>query len=127
MKSNELMIGDWVCYKGRIQIPARVLSFNNRMIKFDNGTPQDWMSTVENFEPIPLTDEILEKNRFERVDGQHQDVFYIYDDIELLIGNCYTLFGHTEMPIKYVHELQHALRLCKIDKEIIVKNFQKGE
>lgn len=62
--AQDLMIGDWVYYKDKKQMPCRVISIIGKYIRFDDGTPQDWMSDVKNFTPIPLTAEILEKNGF---------------------------------------------------------------
>lgn len=132
MKANELMIGDWVYYKGKEQMPCRVISIGGNSIKFDNGTPQDWMSDAKNFTPIPLTAEILEKNGFSHI--MYSDAYYsiMIDDtyVELRkYKNMAVWFNWKEnndgvyadyilpMP-EFVHELQHALRLCNIDKEI---------
>lgn len=89
----------------------------------------------EYLNPIPLTPEILEKNDFEK---QWQDNYeYFNDDENLNITfhpkssnytngaydyidiekGCLTI---NEMPIVFVHELQQVLRLCKIEKEIIL-------
>jgi hypothetical protein len=35
-------------------------------------------------------------------------------------GNCKILYIFKNIPILYVHQLQHALKLCGIDKEIVV-------
>ena len=133
MKANELMIGDWVYYKGKEQMPCRVTSIIGNSIKFDNGTPQDWMSDVSNFTPIPLTDEILVKNGFRK------DQMYFYlnvDDDKLLefyahekrlrlwwdgIDEWAKATVHDllfQCQCKYVHQLQQVLRLCRIEKEI---------
>lgn len=132
MKPEEIMLGDYVnflidieggdtdCAPKVIQYqPMKIVSFsswvnNDGEVESAEGVIND----IDQVKPILLTDEILEQNGFERVNGEYQDVFYIYDGIELLIDNVYTLFGQCKMPIKYVHELQHALRLCSINKEI---------
>lgn len=94
---------------------------------------------VDILEPIPLTREILEKNgfvcvevgdngigtpakyrnRFEKWECRTQwHTFHVFID---RITNRYTMnavhSNHIE-GMQYVHELQHALRLCGIDKEI---------
>lgn len=86
-------------------------------------------------EPIPLTAEILEKNEFEKQQFGH--FIYENDDVNLRIefypkninytNGCYDYIDIekgcvtiTEMPIEFVHELQHALRLCGITREIIL-------
>ena len=131
MKVNELMIDDWVYYGGKEQMPCRVRSIIGNSIKFDNGTPQDWMSEVKNFTPIPLTAEILEKIGF---------VEFMPHNWQIVINNIMIELRETEhnMAIwldwgeRYrdvyasyilpspncVHDLQHALRLCNIEKEI---------
>ena len=134
MKVNELMIDDWVHYKGKM--PCRVVSIIGNSIKFDNGTPQEWMSDVENFTPIPITPEILEKN-FESTqlpDDPYGAYFFGRNDyIEVYIkeysdGLWQVQVDEVEMGglpswlmyVSNVHELQHALRLCGINKEITI-------
>ena len=131
---RDLMIGDWVYYKDKKQIACRVISIIGNYIRFDNGTPQDWMSDVKNFTPIPITAEVLEKNGFEykeadetcateafhhwHLDGSR---FAIDDDSwwrSVKDGELHVKFGG--FPLKYLHELQHALRLAGIDKEITI-------
>ena len=85
---------------------------------------------VCDIKPIPLTLEILEKNGFEKeiVNG---DTYFTLDDI--VLENNYEFgfyfgrfYGDSEdgfvfvdtIAIKYVHQLQHLLHLCGIDKEI---------
>lgn len=125
MKAENLMIGDWVLHDGE---PYQIRQLGIYGVDRDGedypavcvGKPKGIGLIIERneIEPIPLTDEFLKQNGFERVNGDYQDVFYVYDGIELLIDDGYTLFGQCKMPIKYVHELQHALRLCGINKEI---------
>lgn len=93
--------------------------------------------------PIPLTLEILEKNGFKKIQihGEKQDdIFQCYDgEITIEVGiydpNYILIHYRYETPdgihsgelssiVKadggkfYLHELQHALRLCKVEKEI---------
>ena len=122
MKATELMINDWV------QVPCLIDNVEHYDAWCKVKQLRDCDLDVIGFKelkyneivPIPLTTEILEQNGFERVNGDYQDVFYVYDGIELLIDDGYTLFGQCKMQIMYVHELQHALRLCGINKEIII-------
>ena len=92
---------------------------------------------VEILSPIPLTPEILEKNGFEyirfgyiekeetcAIEALHQwrlenSRFALDDDSWWRSLKDYkhrVKFGG--FPLEYVHQLQHALRLCGIDKEI---------
>jgi hypothetical protein len=129
MKANELMIGDWVIDDKNI---AQITSITcDGIIE----TTFNESSNIEVIEPIPLTQEILEKNGFEkRWQGNYEffdddenlniDFFpkstnytngaYDYIDIE---KGCLTI---NEMPITFVHELQHVLILCESKKEIIL-------
>ena len=80
--------------------------------------------------PIPLTPEILEKNGFKK-DEKVEEMYYLnwgigndcvsYDK-ETGIVRIFHVFGHLVfvLPLSYVHELQHALRLCGIKKEIML-------
>lgn len=123
MKVSELMLGDWVL-DTRTNNPLRVNPFMAEM-------------EVPEWEPIPLTPEILEKNGFE-LDKAVEDYYCIYDGIDNRVSLCngkeymnsdnewnvhidsedYCTIANCELT--YVHELQHILRLCKIDKEIVV-------
>ena len=134
MKANELMIGDWL--KCSDPTPFRITD-----IETEKGTSyfsvigdDGWVVDGGELEPIPLTAEILERNckNILRWKGKgYEWTWYNEDDgyIELSSraegetckdgffvsanGGEYQLFT-----IHYVHELQHALRLCGIEKEI---------
>ena len=105
----------------------------------DNVNPETLTADVGKVLPIPLTPEILEKNGF--TDGKYRhfcgNVWKLDIDGFREIGftdGAYNgrLWGEKIKPqypssvgdkfiipnIKYVHELQHALRLCGINKEI---------
>lgn len=111
MNANELMVGDWV------------------LINKSPDNPYYKQFGIEDFEtdkyqycePIPLTREILEKNGFEKC--KIPEIEYIgwrlneEFSVEL---NAVDDFDWNEVHIAYVHQLQHALRLCRIDKEIIL-------
>lgn len=119
MKANDLMIGDWVCTE-------------------HDSTPRqiDWIRTGEvglfwnkvvtppYLVPIPITLEILEKNGF-TVEWDEDVKLMVSGMIRIEIGNNYKRFSDGKMyfrgvlaPIYYVHQLQHAIRLCGIEKEI---------
>ena len=98
------MIGDWIMYGDK---PVQVLQLTADKI-------------YRGFFPIPLTSEILEKNGFVYnaipfVDGWEQFGLTLY-----LGGNGYRINCgiNRSLIIDFVHELQHALKLCGIDKEI---------
>ena len=107
MKANELMIGDWVMLGSEKFRVGTILRGGN----------------YSALRPIPLTAEILEKNGFEKIGTSYQYIarpgLYIRligissKHLSLQIASRYT-------GLEYVHELQHALRLCGIEKEIVL-------
>ncbi len=122
MKAEELMIDDWVMYHNELlhkSYPTRV----------EDGEHIDYIASNANFRPIPLTPEILEKNEFGRMPNAGYVLdFYngtqvIYDswNKNLRILNdyktCLDIVSYNDMN---VHELQHALRLCGINKDIVL-------
>lgn len=122
MKANELQIGDFVLYNDDICIVDEIRVDNTVVLTALNtdvtSIDGDQVS-VNEITPIPLTAEILEKNRFIysilHNDWTNADCnFYLY-----VGGNGYWI-QNTDIKLDYVHQLQHALRLCNIEKEIIV-------
>lgn len=127
MKANELMIDDWVSlFQGNpdgsscnVQV-SYIGEYGEVGVK---GCEEYTSANCNLLFPIPITAQILKKNGFEKVNGEYQDVFYCCDGLDLLIDDRiepygYTLYGVLELHIKYLHQLQHALRLAGIDKEI---------
>lgn len=132
MKATDLMIGDWVCYDGdeNHECPVRIDAINTEEAGVEGDYNDIW-------EPIPLTAEMLDKNGFERrketrVDcyDLRQDKASVYLEIKdriehewlCVIGRHYPTSWRCrlELRVHEVHELQHALRLCGIDKEIVL-------
>ena len=70
--------------------------------------------------PIPLTAKILEKNGF-RFNNLPMEQYWQQYGLRLyLSGHGYGINcgENVSLHIDYVHQLQHALRLCGIEKEI---------
>ena len=110
IRNNELMIGDWAIVHG----PA-----DQRFTrKLDIGD----LSFFVEFEPIPLTPELLKKNGFIYNDSPFVQGWEQFGLTLFLGGNGFriTCGQNVAMVIDSVHELQHALRLCGIDKEIVL-------
>ena len=120
LNCKSLMVGDWV-YNTHNQKPEQVCEILERMVMLDYND----MYEYDEIEPIPLTPEILEKNGF-----IHYTDFYMWKEESLepihldnydedgwrLRINC----DNIPCECKYVHQLQHALRLCGIKKEIVL-------
>ena len=113
MEAKNLMIGDWVYNP-----------FTRKNLRITLGRDIDTEECLC-LEPIPITAEILEKNGFKK---DSSDNMYKWN--WGVLGACASYdknntlrlftFGKLALtfPLHYVHELQHCLRLCDIDKEI---------
>ena len=130
MKANELMIGDWVYNKHHKK--------NIRLTQYDFFThthndfgeqelaPFAKPTTGRDLEPIHLTPEILEENGFEYHSGERGMYgvttanYYAMEGSPHIFcdGDPFAVWFEDEVPIRYVHELQHVLRLCGIEKDI---------
>lgn len=134
MKTNELMFGDWVRWEqdgGFYQI--------SEISETVDGEPSvcfmgyNYMVNLDEIEPVPLTPEILKKNGFKlKPDGwiwcslpDFEDKSYIFiqfrkgcEEVRLVELNFVNKVLAKYEQMHYVHELQHALRLCGIEKEI---------
>jgi hypothetical protein len=116
------MIGDWV-YNKDIDKPMQVyrIIISQMFRQTPNATTEDY-----NIFPIPLTQEILEKNGFKEYNGLYrldiaEGVFVNVDfeSKEPFVSIHNTCYRATPI-CKYVHQLQHVLRLCGINHEIIL-------
>ena len=122
MRATEIMVGDRLAYKSQIAaFSFRVEQVTKRKIGYhaDPGESRMHYLRLVECNPIPLTAEILERNRIRYqygmpwYQGGADGVFefrYRSDD-----GST-----QVQVPVRYVHELQHAIRLCGIEKEITI-------
>lgn len=134
MKAKELMVGDYVMFDDSPciieEISAKgwihILDVGN---KTRVSLTSDYILGI--IEPIPLTPEILVKNGLEteedgRIFGEcfdeddSRDLEITFDDKTGVIWWSYNWDEYRIIKLSYVHELQHALRLCGIEKEIIL-------
>ena len=131
LKISDLSVGDWVRYRDREWEVCSIYQFTEEVGLFRKDS--QICESIEDIESIPITAEILEKNGFTR--GQRGD-FYHY----LRLDKNRTLYIHASTngwraEITYdaagilrtthlvpdmnsVHDLQHALRLAGVEKEI---------
>lgn len=126
LKISDLSVGDWVGVRCGTKINAfkvEEIRFNNIIHKYvallNNkayGLP------ITELHPIPITAEILEKNGIHRT--YEDDAYAIFRDDGLWVVKYSDGDWELSTPpvcrvdIKYVHQLQHALRLAGVDKEI---------
>lgn len=128
MKANELMIGDWVhsSFFGKTRVTSSK-EYEGYGWVVTSGS-QDWKADAS-LSPIPITAEILEKNGFYREKQTFiNDLTWVSDDGQIIFSKlsnwkewnvhfdneCFESIGNIECD--YVHELQHALRLCGLNE-----------
>ena len=120
MKANELMIGDKVMVKVLSQIPDTYV--------LHTWTANDYSRDIQ-VKPITLTPEILEKNGWKRneifMDIKADENFNINFSWTDRYGESLFQNGYYMCDCKYVHTLQHALRLCGLDElDELADNFK---
>lgn len=143
MKVNELIdnfynnFAYFNCFDGS-KIIVRVTGFSDGIVYGDSENDSHWCN-IEKVEPIPITYEIIEKNDFIPNNHLFPYLYYEYEnkDENLKIGFGFPQGDKTaykdpfiyidsenvfieHLPCKYVHELQQILKLCQIEKEIVI-------
>lgn len=139
MEAKELMIGDWVHNETHLfgilhfSEDIKVMNVYDGLINY----VVEELGLITGYElnechPIPLTPEILEKNGFvfdncfwvienPKYNAKTLITYYSVDDD---VANAF--LGHwafdENFAIDYVHELQHALRLCGLNE--LADNFK---
>ena len=140
MKANELEINDWVLIDDK---PARVIAIPQNGVTFNDGKA-DGVATIEHVSPVYLTSEILKKNGFicdDRFIDLKRETTCIIDNIRTVQFGLLSAHAGWKMAwreqdcethiykvdggeyygrICFVHQLQHALRLCGIEKDIVL-------
>lgn len=139
MKANELMIGDWVTFKDAVEdnyiLPVKIVGIGYQyeggedecLVQIGSSESCDIIDIDDEIVGIPLTAEILEKNGFIGIMGGN-GIEYTSEEFKLRViyrinNEGWTIyanhFGFDKKDL-YVHKLQHALRLCGIEKEITI-------
>jgi hypothetical protein len=146
LKISDLSAGDWVRYKGKEctidSIYMAPEGYPHEVALTYQGICGG-CAYIDHLDPIPITAEILEKNGFVRCSAE----FNIYEyttllgkilrttQVHLITSQSISVFLHdtsiergsyhrekTQVYILrdelYVHDIQHALRLAGVDKEI---------
>lgn len=138
LKISDLSVGDWVMVNERprkISVLANVWNGLNEVLVgyvthvYPGGYNGVFYKPIEKIKPIPITAEILEKNGFEST--TKPNVFILtHGKLQLYVSNEFD--GWTMSFVNfmkrlcilqvirksYIHDLQHALRLAGVDKEI---------
>ncbi len=132
---RDLRVGNWV----RITEPDNLAGATVRIYSLSSQEGAYFTVTVddsefgyyirevfcEDIEPIPITEEILEKNGFVRFGTS-----YMLEKEGFLLSNpsspsqyhdnYFIKIGIKSVNIKYIHQLQNILRVLDIDKEIAI-------
>lgn len=127
MEPEELMIGDWVLYKDEPIMVWEIDEYYNRINTEPDGYNAITCVEISDIKSIPLTEEILEKN-FERDEERFVDCneFREIEITEYNDGMWQVVIDEIEMSdlptwkmyVCDVHQLQHALKLFGITKDI---------
>ena len=130
MEAKELMIGDWLFYRGQFNAFCfRVEQITKRKVGYHAELNESRMHylRLNECQPVQLTVERLILIGFELIQNLYiltleNKVFpgKIFIEYNLSNGCLYINDGLVPRPINYVHQLQHALKLCGIEKEITI-------
>lgn len=111
------MIGDWVRIKEHLDYDrVREIAMDEKLQWYISYACSMTLFRAYEFEPVPVTREILEKNGW-KCKGDYMilniggNTLYWVENLNCgLYKNKYNM-----CTCKYVHQLQHALRLCGFD------------
>ena len=132
MKIEELSIGDFLLFTdGDCAVRVEEL-YNDAQLLISDGDSISEPVHLTHLHPIPLTPEILEKNGWSEFSDYHNSwkldiasdkrvwMFKNSHDWTFQVMNWGLGYNHSvaKAYIKHIHELQHALRLAGIEKEI---------
>ena len=140
MKCKELQIGDWITDKNGFQWQIIGVGDDYAYATFEGneGDPWEFDDKDDHPEPIEITEDILKQNKW-KVQGYTllpSEHYYVKDDggnhllwshgtlsIWLACGEANDgVFSDVVLPCKYVHQLQHAFRLCGLNE--LADNFK---
>ena len=128
MKANELMIGDWVrapknadgdFYAAQV---GEIMQGGEHYYCNIPGPDGNDSIRCDDLSPVPLTSEILEKNGWIEAVLRHWNIEEDFATEKGEDGNAFWWRCGTALvcPLNFVHELQNALRVCGIEKEITI-------
>lgn len=126
MDCKDLMVGDWfkaVDYNSPFRITAIYDDVVQTQADYQSEIDGNWYSEAEikDLVPIELTEEILVKNGFDCLyyDDGNSYWWAVFDGwFNISSEGEFRCVNFRDLVIKSVHQLQHLLRLCGIEKEI---------
>ena len=126
MKVNEIQIGDWVDFHHYYETEKKIMTRHRVTEVFECGlvgiSNHPNPVHADHIEPVKITAEILEKIGFVPYEDDEES-FHDGDCVFIKqrlggYGVCLNKIRTISGVFHYVHELQHALRLCGIAKTI---------
>ena len=138
MKCKELQISDWIADNNGFRWQIIGVGDDYATYEDNEGDPCQFDDKDDQPEPIPLTPEILEKNgwlnspysRLSLQDGKWLEFYWHEHRLQEYWEGIDEWQNHTKQlelifkteNIIYVHQLQHALRICGLDE--LADNFK---
>jgi len=128
MKASDICVGDWVNYS-ILNLKAKVFSvLGNHTIGIQFVDKNNKVEAIhglleEAINPIPLTEEILVKNGFKKESQTIDGDYCKYTLSGFVLNWCDTdgfWYQNGDITPNHVHTLQHLLRLCGVEKELII-------
>ena len=139
MEITDLQIGDWIYVNPwddqEPTYPNRVTAIEYN--SWEGKDYCDWVNcevwdeiNLDKIRPIPINDDILSQNGWERTGGASHRIYGDYNAVifhwnenrkEIIIDKNGERHYMLKLDLLYVHELQHALRICGIEQDIIIK------
>ena len=129
---RDLRVRNWV-YSSFSKSPCKVteIRLNESGYAVCKVTGVDGYKDVESLSPIPITEEILEKNGFKYKEfpafavneiAEKTKVSFTYHSGSktIFVGINKPNFNLTSSLVLYVHEMQNLLRDARIEKEITI-------
>ena len=116
MQTKDLQIGDWVVVDNN---PLQIAALGTTKAGFADSKNEMFYHYYDVLQPVRLTTKILKKNGAYNTEKKSEfwrlrlGTRMVYGE-ELFFGNIFGRFVY----MKYVHELQHVLRLCGIETDI---------
>ena len=143
IRCRALMVGDWCCdeHGFPMQITNVGEDYAYATWEDNEGDPWEYDDKDDQPRPIEITDEMFSKNNWKECDYplpyNHHEYYYVKDEGgNHLLWNSEVLsiwldwekakeegaYANIVIPIKYVHQLQQALRLAGLSE--IADNFK---
>ena len=128
MKATDLMIGDWVETGHLVYNKVQEIARDNDMQWYISFACSATLFRAYEFEPIPLTPEILEKNGIKKRRDEYavfgwegmKQWYVTLEDFKPQYDFWFITSSDRDLnisgQIRYVHQLQHTLRICGLDE-----------